>query len=88
MAPSSNLVTAEPTDQVFPDRQVLYPKTRKILINPNVALSNSSVVMVSLHFYLQKHIPCSCKVAYPQNHPLKHRKQSWVNKNGFRLFAK
>lgn len=25
-----NLVTAEPTPQIFPDRQVSYPKSRKI----------------------------------------------------------
>lgn len=37
-----NLVIAEPSAQIFPDKQVSYPKERKILINPNVALSNSS----------------------------------------------
>lgn len=37
-----NLVTAESTSQIFPDRQVSYPKSRKSLINSNVALSSSS----------------------------------------------
>lgn len=35
-----NLVTAEPAPQIFPDRQVSDPKSRKR--NPNAALSSSS----------------------------------------------